>query len=129
MDNTLSRWPRIVRFDSLQGAVALGCSLAHARAQSQHVPPWAGHERFPVLNGGFGIMSWPPARWLFTNGYPMPRALSNRWYRTSLLRFAAAARRALEAGFLVIEIHAAHGYLIKSSGASSTQRTDPTLLI
>jgi 2,4-dienoyl-CoA reductase-like NADH-dependent reductase (Old Yellow Enzyme family) len=62
----------------------------------------------------------------FTEGYPLPRPLSIDEIKHIVSAFAAAARRACEAGFRVIEIHAAHGYLIHEFLSPLTnQRTDP----
>jgi 2,4-dienoyl-CoA reductase-like NADH-dependent reductase (Old Yellow Enzyme family) len=61
----------------------------------------------------------------FTDDYPMPRALSIDGIKNVVSAFAAAARRACEAGFRVIEIHAAHGYLIQEFlSPLSNRRTD-----
>jgi 2,4-dienoyl-CoA reductase-like NADH-dependent reductase (Old Yellow Enzyme family) len=66
-----------------------------------------------------------PSALAFTDDYPMPRALSVDGIKNIVSAFAAAARRACDAGFRVIEIHAAHGYLIHEFlSLLSNQRTD-----
>ena len=70
-------------------------------------------------------MSLPQSALAFADDYPMPQALSVDGIRNIVSGFAAAARRACEAGFRVIEIHAAHGYLIHEFlSPLSNQRKD-----
>ena len=70
-------------------------------------------------------MSLRRARLPFADNYPMPQALSIDGIKNIVSAFAAAARRACEAGFRVVEIHAAHGYLIHEFlSPLSNQRTD-----
>jgi 2,4-dienoyl-CoA reductase-like NADH-dependent reductase (Old Yellow Enzyme family) len=66
-----------------------------------------------------------PSALVFTEDYPMPQALSIEGIKNIASAFAAPARRACEADFRVIDIHAAHGYLIHESlSPYSDQRTD-----
>ncbi len=114
---------RVVRFIHEQGSVA-GMQLAHAGRKASTYAPAAGHGRIPESEGGWSDVVAPSAL-PFTDGYPMPRALSIDSIRDLVSAFAAAARRACEAGFRVIEIHAAHGYLIHEfMSPLSNQRTD-----
>src|ERR1700716_1384494 len=114
---------RIVRFIHEQGSVA-GMQLAHAGRKASTYAPWAGHGTVPENKGGWNNVVAPSAL-AFTDGYPMPRALSIDGIQNIVSAFAAAARRACEAGFRVIEIHAAHGYLIQGFlSPLSNQRTD-----
>ena len=66
--------------------------------------------QFPNMKEA-GEKSWPQVR-CFRRNYPMPQALTNDGIQEVVSAFAAATRRACQAGFRVIEIHAAHGYLI-----------------
>jgi 2,4-dienoyl-CoA reductase-like NADH-dependent reductase (Old Yellow Enzyme family) len=114
---------RIVQFIHEQGIVA-GMQLAHAGRKASTYAPWAGHGTVPETKGGWNNVVAPSAL-PFTNGYPMPRVLSIDGIRNIVSSFAAAARRACEAGFRVIEIHSAHGYLIHEFLSPLTnQRTD-----
>src|SRR5258706_2093578 len=123
MDDHIEPLARVVRFIHEQGSVP-GMQLAHAGRKASTYAPAAGHGRIPESEGGWSDVVAPSAL-PFTNGYPMPRALSLDGIQSIVSAFAAAARRACEAGFRVIEIHAAHGYLIHEFlSPLSNQRTD-----
>jgi 2,4-dienoyl-CoA reductase-like NADH-dependent reductase (Old Yellow Enzyme family) len=99
---------RIVRFLKSQGTVP-GMQLAHAGRKASTQVPWVGPNKVSVADGGWVPVA--PSAVAFSETYPMPRALSKDEIHGIVDAFAAAALRALEAGFLVLEIHAAHGYL------------------
>jgi 2,4-dienoyl-CoA reductase-like NADH-dependent reductase (Old Yellow Enzyme family) len=109
-DDHIEPLARIVRFIQGQGSVA-GMQLAHAGRKASTYRPWDGHGTVPESAGGWKKVVAPTAA-AFTNGYPMPEALTSEGIHEIVTAFASAARRACEAGFQVIEIHAAHGYLI-----------------
>jgi len=122
-DDHIESLARVVRFIHEQGSVA-GMQLAHAGRKASTYAPWAGHGTVPESNGGWNNVVAPSAL-PFTDGYPMPRALSVDAINSIVSAFAAAARRACEAGFRVIEVHAAHGYLIHEFlSPLSNHRTD-----
>jgi 2,4-dienoyl-CoA reductase-like NADH-dependent reductase (Old Yellow Enzyme family) len=123
MDDHIEPLARVVRFIHEQGSVA-GMQLAHAGRKASTYAPWAGHGTVPESHGGWKNVVAPSAV-AFTDDYPMPRALSIDGIQNIVSAFAAAAGRACEAGFRVIEIHAAHGYLIHEFlSPLSNQRTD-----
>src|SRR5712672_670457 len=123
MDDHIEPLARIVRFIHEQGSVA-GMQLAHAGRKASTYAPAAGHGRIPESEGGWSDVVAPSAL-PFTDGYPMPRALSVDAINSIVYAFAAAARRACEAGFPVLEVNAAHGYLIHEFlSPLSNQRTD-----
>ena len=101
---------RIVRFIREQGSVA-GMQLAHAGRKASTYRPWEGLGTVPESAGGWTNVVAPSAV-AFADHYPMPQALTSDGIQEIVAAFAEAARRACEAGFRVIEIHAAHGYLI-----------------
>ena len=101
---------RIVRFIHEQGSVA-GIQLAHAGRKASTHRPWSGSGRVDERDGGWSNVVAPSAV-KFTDEYPQPAALSADGIQSLVQAFVAATRRALTAGFKVIEIHAAHGYLI-----------------
>jgi 2,4-dienoyl-CoA reductase-like NADH-dependent reductase (Old Yellow Enzyme family) len=109
-DDHIAPLARIVRFIHEQGSVA-GMQLAHAGRKASTYRPWAGHGKIPESNGGWNDVVAPSAL-AFSGHYPIPQALTIDGIKNIVSAFAAAARRACEAGFGVIEIHAAHGYLL-----------------
>ena len=101
---------RIAAFLRAQGAVA-GIQLAHAgRKASTHVPSERGGGFLPESEGGWRTVAPSPIPFRDTETPPLE--LSKSEIRGIVDSFAAAARRALAAGFEVVEIHAAHGYLL-----------------
>jgi len=102
---------RIVRFVRAQGTPA-GMQLAHAGRKGSTPRPWdtSGRHRIAIGDGGWQPVG--PDTTPFADGYPEPRALARDELPGIAGAFAEASRRALEAGFDVIEIHAAHGYLL-----------------
>jgi 2,4-dienoyl-CoA reductase-like NADH-dependent reductase (Old Yellow Enzyme family) len=100
---------RIVRFLKSQGAVP-GMQLAHAGRKGSTHRPWSGHGAISLKDGGWIPVA--PSDVAYSADYAKPQALSIDGIRGVVEAFRQAARRALEAGILVIEIHAAHGYLL-----------------
>jgi 2,4-dienoyl-CoA reductase-like NADH-dependent reductase (Old Yellow Enzyme family) len=109
-DDHIAPLARIVRFIHEQGSVA-GMQLAHAGRKASTYRPWEGHGTVPENDGGWTNVVAPSAV-PFADHYPMPQPLSIDGIQEVVAAFADAARRACEAGFRVIEIHAAHGYLL-----------------
>src|ERR1039458_1551138 len=123
MDAHIEPLARIVRFIHEQGSVA-GMQLAHAGRKASTYRPWEGQGVIPENKGGWKKVVAPSAV-AFADHYPSPQALSNEGIKEIVSAFAIAARRACEAGFRVIEIHAAHGYLIHEFlSPLSNQRSD-----
>lgn len=115
-------WRRVVGFIAAHGAVP-GIQLAHAGWKGSTAAPWKGGKAVAPDAGGWqpvGVGDVP-----FTDGYPVPRMLSEADIDRVCEEWKAAARRALDAGFRLIEIHAAHGYLLHSFlSPVSNRRTD-----
>jgi len=101
---------RIVRFVHQQGAVA-GMQLAHAGRKASTYRPWSGNGKVAVGDGGWTTVLAPSAE-AFADDYPQPIEMSEADIAGVVKAFVAAAGRALAAGFKVIEIHSAHGYLL-----------------
>ena len=110
MDDHIEALARIVRFVHAQGSIA-GMQLAHAGRKASMHRPWEPSGMVTEGEGGWKKVVAPSAE-PFTDGYPMPQALTHDGIREIVAAFAQAARRARHAGFRVVEIHAAHGYLI-----------------
>jgi 2,4-dienoyl-CoA reductase-like NADH-dependent reductase (Old Yellow Enzyme family) len=122
-DDHLEPLARIVRFIDEQGSVA-GMQLAHAGRKASTYRPWEGNGEIPESAGGWKKVVAPSAL-RFSDNYPMPQTLTTDGIHEVVKAFAAAARRAGEAGLRVIEIHAAHGYLIHEFlSPLSNQRSD-----
>lgn len=100
---------RITTFIASQGSVA-GIQLAHAGRKSSIQVSWKGGENLTPETGGWQTVA--PSAVAFKEGDLVPEALSNTEVKRIVADFRKAAKRALEAGFKVIELHGAHGYLI-----------------
>lgn len=101
---------RIARFVHSQGAVA-GIQLAHAGRKASCDVPWTGGAS--LKDSGEG--GWPvvgPSAIPFRDGDPVPIALDHAGIEAVVDAFEAAAHRAVQAGFKIIEVHSAHGYLL-----------------
>src|SRR5271166_1155667 len=109
-DAQIDMLQRITSFIHAQGGVA-GVQMAHAGRKASTSRPWDGNEPIEVNQGGWEPVL-APSPVAFAAGYPTPEAMTADHIRAVTKAFAQAARRALEAGFQVIEIHAAHGYLL-----------------
>jgi len=110
---------RITRFIRDRGAAA-GIQIAHAGRKASTRVPWEGGAAIPESAGGWRTVA--PSAIPFREGDPSPAELTPADIRTIVGAFAAAARRALDAGFQVVEIHAAHGYLIHEFLSPLTNR-------
>ena len=101
---------RITSFIKSQGSVP-GIQLAHAGRKASTRAPWDGGGAVaPDQTGGWQVVAPSPVP--FLKGDPVPREMTVADIARAVESFAAATRRALAAGFEVIEIHGAHGYLI-----------------
>lgn len=100
---------RITDFIHQHGAVA-GIQLAHAGRKASISPPWMGDKLVPESEGGWQPVA--PSDIAFSEDYAQPLALSIEGIKKVIDDFKHAAQRAIKAGFRIIEIHAAHGYLI-----------------
>ena len=121
-DEHIAMLERITAFIETQGAVP-GIQLAHAGRKASTAKPWEGGGPLPEANGGWRPLA--PSAIPFDQGYPEPEALSVEAIHAVQASFAAAAEKALRAGFKVVEIHAAHGYLLHEFlSPVSNRRTD-----
>jgi 2,4-dienoyl-CoA reductase-like NADH-dependent reductase (Old Yellow Enzyme family) len=109
-DDHIKTLSRIVSFVHEQGSVA-GMQLAHAGRKASTYRPWEGEGAIPENEGGWKNVVAPSAI-PFADNYPMPQALTVDGIQEIIGASAHAAQRACEAGFRVIEIHGAHGYLV-----------------
>ncbi|KAF9528423.1 hypothetical protein CPB83DRAFT_854595 [Crepidotus variabilis] len=116
---------RIVDFAHSQKQ-KIGIQLAHAGRKASTTPPWlSGSTIASEEVGGWPEDVWGPSPIPFSKDYPKPHELTLEGIQTIIHAFVAAAKRAVEVGFDVIEIHAAHGYLLSSFlSPTSNHRSD-----
>jgi 2,4-dienoyl-CoA reductase-like NADH-dependent reductase (Old Yellow Enzyme family) len=113
---------RITDFLTAQGAVP-AIQLAHAGRKASTHRPWEGNGTVPPDQGGWTPVA--PSALRYSDRYPEVTALDTAGIDRVVAGFADAARRAHRAGFRIIELHAAHGYLLHSALSPLTnQRTD-----
>jgi 2,4-dienoyl-CoA reductase-like NADH-dependent reductase (Old Yellow Enzyme family) len=121
-DEHVAGLARVTAFIKKQGAVP-GIQLAHAGRKANTARPWDGGGALAIAAPGWQPVA--PSAVPFRSGDPAPMALSQADLRAIAEAFVAAARRALQAGFEVVEIHAAHGYLLHQFlSPLSNRRTD-----
>ena len=122
-DDHIAPLKRIVSFIHSQGSVS-GLQLAHAGRKASTHRPWNGSGRLSELDGGWRNVVAPSAI-PFADNYPHPIEMTPTMINAAVKAFGAAAARGLKAGFRVLEIHAAHGYLIHEFlSPLSNQRSD-----
>lgn len=122
-DEHLPQLARIARFVADQGAVP-GMQLAHAGRKASHTRPWEGDRPIPPDAPG-GWRTVAPSPIPFAPDGPVPQALDEAGIARVVRAFADAAARAHAAGFRVLELHGAHGYLIHEFlSPLSNQRND-----
>lgn len=122
-DEHIEPLARIASFIESQGSVP-GIQIAHAGRKASMSAPWEGD--FTVLpeNGGWTPVIGPSAI-AFGENYQVPQAMTKADIQRIQQAFVDAAKRALQAGFKVLEVHAAHGYLQHEFlSPLSNQRTD-----
>ncbi len=113
---------RITAFIKSQGAVP-GIQLAHAGRKASTNAPWQGDSPLDKSAGGWQPIA--PSPLPFDERSPVPREMCGKDIGNIVAQFQAAARFGLDAGFEVIEIHMAHGYLLHEFlSPLSNKRTD-----
>ena len=122
-DEHVEMLSRITRFIAAQGAVP-GMQLSHAGRKASTDAPWRGGKPLAPEDGGWRPIHAPSAI-AFSDRSPVPEALDRGGIARVVTAFCDAARRALAAGFQVIELHGAHGYLLHEFlSPLSNHRTD-----
>ena len=125
-DQHTAAWQRVVEFAHRFGEGAVGIQLGHAGRKGATCIPWQGGDNAPLPDGPDG-KAWPilaasPLAW--SPAHATPRAMDRADMTRTVADYVAATRRADEAGFDLIEIHAAHGYLLASFLSPLTNRRD-----
>ncbi|MGA7933602.1 MAG: oxidoreductase, partial [Kovacikia sp.] len=109
LDGHIEPLAKIVELIHGHGAVS-GIQLAHAGRKSSMAAPFQGSKMIPADQGGWRPVAPSPIP--FSPNYPVPEALTIEEIQQITEAFVRATQRSLAAGFKVIEIHAAHGYLL-----------------
>jgi len=123
-DDHITGLRRIVDFLHQQGSLA-GIQLAHSGRKGSTARPWAPKQGYvtPAEGGWENVMA--PSALRFSDTYPQPVALDLAGIQAITRAFVRATERALEAGFDLVEVHSAHGYLLHEFlSPLSNQRTD-----
>ena len=107
-DEQRSMLARIARFINSQGAVP-SIQLGHAGRKASVGRPWEGTQPVPVADGGWQPIA--PSTLAYAKGWPIPKAMDGAMIQQLIDDFAAAVHRARQAGFRILEVHSAHGYL------------------
>ncbi|MBN8922474.1 MAG: oxidoreductase [Rhodanobacter sp. 68-29] len=108
-DAQVAAWRPITAFIAAHGAIP-GVQLAHAGRKASAQRPWEGGGALGAAQGAWTTVA--PSALPFDAGWHTPEALDAAGIRALVADFRAAAQRALAAGFQLIELHAAHGYLL-----------------
>lgn len=126
-DDQIAPWARVTAFLKTNGAAA-GVQLGHAGRKASSQRPWHGNGPVDDSDRARGEQPWQtlaPSALPVAEDWPTPREMTTADIRGVVDGFAAATRRAIRAGFDVIEIHAAHGYLLHEFLSPwSNKRTD-----
>jgi 2,4-dienoyl-CoA reductase-like NADH-dependent reductase (Old Yellow Enzyme family) len=121
-DKHAQAFKRITTFIREQEAVP-GIQLAHAGRKASTDVPWRGEKMLSTDEKGWQPLA--PSALAFSDNFPIPREMTQGDIDEAVSQFGAATRLALEAGFEVVEIHMAHGYLIHEFlSPLSNQRAD-----
>lgn len=121
-DEQVEPLKRIAAFIEAQGSVP-GIQLAHAGRKSSLTEPWNGDRQLSMAEGGWETIG--PSAIPFAADRATPREMTLEEIGEVVAAFGASAKRALAAGFRVLEIHGAHGYLLNSFlSPLSNLRTD-----
>lgn len=121
-DDQARAWAGIAAFIHAQGSVP-GIQLAHAGRKAGTAAPWKGGRPVPLEEGGWAPI-WSSSALPFADGWAVPVALDEVGLEQVRTAFRDATRRSLESGFKVVEIHAAHGYLLHQFLSPLVNRRD-----
>lgn len=108
-DEQIEKFVQINQFIVSQKAIP-GIQLAHAGRKASSASPWNGGRKVPVEQGGWVTVA--PSAIAYHDSEKAPIALDKNGIQKVISDFKTATKRAVQAGFQVMEIHAAHGYLL-----------------
>lgn len=108
-DKHAQAFSRITTFIKSQGSIP-AIQIAHAGRKASTASPWQAGNPLTLNEGGWEVIG--PSAIAFDKNYPVPKELTEKEIEEEVNNFAQAAKRAFNAGFEVLEIHMAHGYLL-----------------
>jgi 2,4-dienoyl-CoA reductase-like NADH-dependent reductase (Old Yellow Enzyme family) len=108
-DDQANAYKKITSFIKSQNSVP-GIQLAHAGRKASTFSPWKGTGKVDIENEGWQTIA--PSSIPFADNFPHPKEMNENDIKLVIEQFVKAALRSLEAGFEVIELHYAHGYLV-----------------
>ena len=121
-DEHVRAFKQITDFIRAQGAIP-GVQLAHAGRKGSTKIPWEGNGE--VMPGDGGWQTIAPSAEKFSDDYPMPKEMTQADIKMVVDQFTEAVQKSLVAGFQVVEVHMAHGYLLHQFlSPLSNKRTD-----
>jgi anthraniloyl-CoA monooxygenase len=113
-------WGRVVDFVHLHSRARIGLQLSHAGRKGSCRRPWEGDG--PLVDGGWGVLA--PSAIPYDGGWPVPRAMTRSDMDAVCDQFVRATRMTEEAGFDIVELHMAHGYLLGTFISPLSNRRD-----
>ncbi len=122
-DAQMRAWKRIVDYVHRHTPAAIGIQLAHAGRKGSAYHPWDGEDR-PLTPEEGAWTTLAPSPLPLASGWPAPREMSRSDMEETIAAFVAATRRAEAAGFDLVEVHMAHGYLLSSFLSPLCNRRD-----
>ncbi len=108
-DEQANAYKRITSFIKLQKSIP-GIQLAHAGRKASTFSPWKGNGKVNIESGGWQTLA--PSALPFADNFPDPKEMSENDIKLIFDQFVQAAKRSMDAGFEIIELHMAHGYLV-----------------
>jgi anthraniloyl-CoA monooxygenase len=122
-DEQLEAWEGIVHFVHEHSSARIGIQLGHAGRKGSTSVGWEGGDDVPLAHGGWSTLG--PSPIAYSPRHPAPLEMTRKMMDMIRDQFVGATRRAATAGFDLLELHAAHGYLLSSFVSPITnQRTD-----
>ena len=111
-DNHVAAWKRVVDFVHDNSYSKIGMQISHAGRKASTRLQWEGGEQAPLSSGAWDIISASPIPYSASN--PTPKEMPEADMEDVLNEFVMAAGRADKAGFDMLELHCAHGYLLNT---------------
>jgi anthraniloyl-CoA monooxygenase len=118
-DEQRNGWARVVDFVHRESSAAIGCQLGHSGAKGSTKLMWEGMDE-PLNSGNWEVVAASPVP--YSPASQTPHELDRAGLKAIREEFVAAARRAAEAGFDLLELHCAHGYLLSGFLSPVTNR-------